>query len=112
MALTAAQKVTIQEITRESLTDVSDAAADLTAEQETVIAGDIATWASGSTPLRNSFVRLKGGSSGVDFDGGRKRREIFYRVREMLGFEEISYDRDVDGDVLSLVELETGVNFG
>lgn len=111
MALTAAQKVTVTEITRESPDDVSAASDALSAEQQTVLIADVNLWASGSTPVRNSFVKLKGGKSGVDFDNERKRAAIFFRVRDLLGFDEISYER-ISGAAMQLVELEVGANFG
>jgi hypothetical protein len=90
MALTSAQKVTVSEITREPLATVSTAADALTAEQQTVLIADTVTW----NLIRDSHVKLKGGSDGLDFDNARKRAAIFYRVRDMLGFDFIPYDLD------------------
>lgn len=88
MALTAAQLVTVAEITRETLETVTSLASSLTAEQETSIGTDVTLWGT----IRNSHVRLKGGGDGLDFDNERKREAIRQRIRKMLGLSLISYE--------------------
>jgi hypothetical protein len=106
MALSASQLAMAAEITRESYTDVETAANALNADQESLLADDLDTWEA----IRNSHVRLSGGSDGIDLDNDRKRAAIFYRVRVLLGFDFVVYD--LDGDVMDLVQLEVGQNFG
>lgn len=81
MALTATQKVTVAEITREEYDTIDELADDLITEQETSIIADLATWAT----IRDSHVKLDGGSDGLDFDNERKREAIRQRVRKAFG---------------------------
>jgi hypothetical protein len=106
MALSASQLAMAAEITRESYEDVETAASALIADQESLLADDLDTWEA----IRNSHVRLSGGSDGIDLDNDRKRAAIFYRVRVLLGFDFVVYN--LDGDVMELVQLEVGQNFG
>lgn len=82
MALTGPQKVTVAEITLEKYAKVNADAPLLTPDQETSIIADLATWAT----IRNSHVRLKGGSDGVDLDNDRKRSAIRGRIRLAFGW--------------------------
>jgi hypothetical protein len=106
MALDSEQLAWTARIARESLASVTSAVTLISADQETILGDDIDLWVS----VENSFVRLKGGRGGVDFDNERKRAAIFYRVREMLGYPFINYF--LDAEVMELVELEVGQNFG
>lgn len=83
MPLTDAQLVTVSEITLETLEDVESLAENLTAEQVSSIQADITTWAT----IRDSHVKLSGGSSGVNFSNSRKRDAIRVRVRNALGLD-------------------------
>lgn len=60
--------------------------------------------------VRNSFIKLKGGRDGLDFDNERKREAIFYRVRRLLGLPFITFDLSVE--MMELFEIEVGQNFG
>lgn len=81
MALTGSQKVTVAEITYEEYDRIDALASSLNADQETSIIADLATWAT----IRDSHVKLEGGSDGVDFDNERKREAIRKRIRKALG---------------------------
>lgn len=81
MALIAAQKVTLTEVTLRSLLEIEAATGLLGAEQEAAIIADLATWAT----IRDSHVKLKGGGDGVDFDNERKREAIRRRILNHLG---------------------------
>lgn len=104
MALTSEQSAWTARITRETVSAVTSASTSLTTEQELILADDIDLWQT----IENSFVKYKG--DGVDFDNERKRAAIFYRVRNMLGFPFVLYE--FDSQVMELVELEVGFNFG
>ena len=108
MALTSEQVVWVARIIRESRDSVTATltARPLIADEESILSDDIDLWQS----IENSFVKLKGGKGGVDFDNERKRAGIFYRVRQMLGYPFITYS--LDSEVMELVELEVGQNFG
>lgn len=106
MALTGEQIAFVAEITREAYSTIDGLVGSLTADQESLLSDDIDVW----EVLRNSHVRLKGGSDGVDFDNSRKRAAIFYRVRNMLELPFVSFD--LSDAVFELVELEVGSNFG
>jgi hypothetical protein len=86
MALTNTQKVTVAEITYEEYERVNTLAGSLNAEQETSIIADLATWAT----IRDSHVKVQGGSDGTDFDNERKREAIRKRIRKALGLRLIS----------------------
>lgn len=86
MALTNTQLVTVAEIVLETFDTVESLASSLNAEQETSIIVDLALWAT----IRNSHVKLKGGTKAVDFDQERKREAIRRRIRKMLGLSLIS----------------------
>lgn len=105
MALVSNQIALTAEIARETYASVVSATSSLNAAQQTLLLDDLDLWEA----VRNSFVKLKGGSDGIDFDNQRKRAAIFYRVRQMLGYPFIVYD--LDGEVMQLVELEVGQNF-
>jgi hypothetical protein len=81
MALTEAQKVTVSEITYETYAAIDGLTSSLNASQEATILVDVTLWGT----IRNSHVRLDGGSDGVDFDNERKREAIRKRVRKALG---------------------------
>lgn len=109
MALTSEQIAFTAEITRESRTVVvaALAAQSLDAAQEAILGDDIDLWEA----ERNSVdFKLKGGRDGVILDSEPLLAKIFYRTRKMLGFEKIPYDEDEQ--VMSLMELEVGQNFG
>lgn len=86
MALTEAQKVTVAEIARESYSLINSLASSLNASQEASILVDVTLWGT----IRNSHVRLKGGSDGLDFDNERKREAIRQRIRKAFGLPLIS----------------------
>ena len=106
MALDSEQLAWTARITRESLSSVTSAVTSISADQESILSDDIDLW----ILIENRYVKLKGGSDGIDLDNERKRAGIFYRVREMLGYPFITYYLDVD--VMELFELEVGQNFG
>lgn len=106
MALSDGQVAFLAEIVRESQ-DVVNAAIEarpLNTATEALLADDIDIWES----IRNSFVKFKG--DGVDFDNERKREAIFYRVRQLLGLPFVVYS--LDAEMMELIELEVGQNFG
>lgn len=106
MALTDEQITWTARITRETVDVIAAALAarPLNAIQETLLIADIALFQA----VENSFIRYKG--EGVDFDNERKREAIFYRVRELLGLPFMVYSRL--HELMELVELEVGQNFG
>lgn len=106
MALTSEQIAFTAEIVRELKSVVESAliTRPLDAAQESILSDDIDTWES----IRNSFVKFKG--DGVDFDNERKREAIFYRVRQLLGLPFVVFD--LNSEMMELVELEVGQNFG
>jgi hypothetical protein len=108
MALDSEQVVWVARIIRESRDSVvaSLAAHPLIADEESILSDDIDLW----IKIQNRYVKLKGGSDGIDLDNERKRAGIFYRVRQMLGYPFISYF--LDAEVMELLELEVGQNFG
>lgn len=79
--MTEPEKVTVAEITQETYGRINSLVGSLTAEQEDAIQADVVTW----NTIRNSHVRLKGGSDGLDFDNARKREAIRQRTRKTLG---------------------------
>lgn len=81
MALTGAQKATLQEIVglTES-TELDYLLLGVNSYQETRIAADIATW----DGIKDSHVKLKGGQDGVDFDNERERAAIVQRLKTHL----------------------------
>src|ERR1051325_303843 len=81
MPLTGPQKVTVAEITLEKYAKIESLTPSLNSDQEASIIADLATWAT----IRDSHVRLKGGSKGVDLDNDRKRDAIRGRIRLALG---------------------------
>lgn len=91
MPLNETQQVTVAEITLETLATIESLVGSLADEQETSIAADIVTW----NAIRDSHVRVKGGSDGIDFDNARKREGIRERVRKMLGLP--LYSSEVSG---------------
>jgi hypothetical protein len=105
MALDAAQKTLTAEIVRESYAAVESKASSLNAAQESLLSDDLDVWEA----IRNSHVKVKGGTDGVDFDPERKRAAIFYRLRNMLGFPFLVYV--LDADMIELFHYEAGGNF-
>jgi hypothetical protein len=105
MALTSEEVAWVERITRERYAS-APRAGSLNEAEETLLINDIEEW----QRIYNSYVRLKGGSDGIDFDNERKRSAIFYRVRQLLGYPFLLYD--LAGEVLELVEIELGQNFG
>jgi len=81
MALNGPQKVTVAEITLEKYAKIEALAPTLNSDQLTSISDDIETWET----IRDSHVKLQGGSGGVDFDNERKRAAIRGRIRLALG---------------------------
>lgn len=96
----------LAEAVRETSAVVSAAveAADLNTSDEGLLIDDAELY----ERIRNSFVRFKG--DGVDFDNERKREAIFYRVRRLLGLPYLVFDQNFE--MMELVELEVGQNFG
>jgi hypothetical protein len=78
--LTEDEIVTIAEIARETIATVQGVI--LTVNQVASVREDLTTWAA----IRDSHVRLKGGTDGVDFDNERKREAIRQRMRKTLGW--------------------------
>jgi hypothetical protein len=105
MALTSDQLVLTAEIVRETYTSVVSATSSLNVAQESLLSDDIDLW----EQERNS-ADLKFKGDGVDLDSTRLLADIFYRVRNMLGYPFIPYD--LNGPVMDLIELEVGQNFG
>jgi hypothetical protein len=105
MALTSDQLVLTAEIVRETYASVVSATSSLNAAQESLLSDDIDLW----EQERNS-ADLKFKGDGVDLDSTRLLADIFYRVRNMLGYPFIPYD--LNGPVMDLIELEVGQNFG
>jgi hypothetical protein len=81
MALTGEQKVAVSEITLEKYSTIENLVLELTSDQEASIVDDLDTWET----IRDSHVKLQGGSDGVDFDNERKRAAIRRRIRLALG---------------------------
>lgn len=107
MSLTSDQLAIVREIVREPKASVASAVSSLNEAEELLLIGDIVTW----RLERNSHdVKLKGGRDGVVFDTAPLLSEIFYRVRNMLGYPFIAYD--LNGPVMDLIELEVGQSFG
>lgn len=109
MALNSTQIAWLAEIVRESKADVISAIASrsIDADQESILSDDIDLWEA----ERNSVdFKLKGGRDGVVLDTEPLLATIFYRTRNMLGFVFIPYA--LDEEVMSLMELEVGQNFG
>jgi hypothetical protein len=83
MALTATQKVTVAEITQESLALVESASSSLTPEQETAIIADIATW---NTNRNKVKTWIEKGPSGVNVRTRNLLAEIRMRTRNAFGW--------------------------
>lgn len=81
MALSAAQKVALVAITRRTAAEIETATQSLSAETEAAIADEIDTW----EPIKDSHVKVQGGSDGIDFDNERKRLAIRQRIMDYLG---------------------------
>jgi len=92
MALTGEQIVAVAEITRESYSTIAGLTPSLTPDQENSLSDDLDIWAS----IRDSHVKLSGGSNGVEFDNTPKRAAIFYRIRNMLELPYLSFSFDLD----------------
>ena len=82
MALTAAQKVTVAEITQEPYATIDSKASSLIAEQETVITTDIATW----NENRNDVDVWLSNPSGANWKVRELLSDIRMRTRNALGF--------------------------
>jgi hypothetical protein len=104
MALSSEQLAWVARIVRESYAVAVAKTATLNAAQESILSDDIDLWES----IENRHVVIRG--DGVDLNNERKRRAIFYRVRDMLGLPLVIYE--IDAQVMELVELEVGQNFG
>ena len=107
MALTDDQLALTAEIVRESYASVVSKASSLNTAQEALLSDDLDTW---EAERNSADFKLKGGRDGLDLDTSRLLADIFYRVRNMLGFTKIPFDQDEE--VMSLMELEVGQNFG
>jgi hypothetical protein len=106
MALTSSRIALLAEAVRET-SAVVQAAIDsrsLNSSELTLLSNDADLYEA----ARNSFVKYKG--DGVDFDNARKREAIFYRVRQLLGLPFVTFDLSVE--LMDLIELEVGQNFG
>jgi hypothetical protein len=106
MALTSSRIALLAEAVRET-SAVVQAAIDsrsLNSSELTLLSNDADLYEA----ARNSFVKYKG--DGVDFDNARKREAIFYRVRQLLGLPFLTFDLSVE--LMELIELEVGQNFG
>jgi hypothetical protein len=106
MALTSSRIALLAEAVRET-SAVVQAAIDsrsLNSSELTLLSNDADLYEA----ARNSFVKYKG--DGVDFDNARKREAIFYRVRQLLGLPFLTFDLSVE--LMDLIELEVGQNFG
>lgn len=109
MALTPAQKATLAEIARESYEVVDAQAASLNSAVEALLAADVTRW----DALRSKHLRVKGGREGVDLDPDREREVIRRRVRKSLGLPMFSDEElEFSSDVMQLVEIDVGANFG
>lgn len=108
MALSNSKIALLAEAVRETSAIVSAAIEDqgLNSSELILLSDDADLYES----VRNSFIKLKGGSDGLDFDNQRKREAIFYRVRRLLGLPFVVFDLSVE--LMELVELEVGQNFG
>jgi hypothetical protein len=105
MALSPEQLVLTAEIVRETYASVVSATSSLNVAQESLLSDDIDLW---ETERNSADLKFKG--DGVDLDSTRLLADIFYRVRNMLGYPFIPYD--LNGPVMNLIELEVGQNFG
>lgn len=109
MALTSEQLAFTAEIVRDSKDNVVAriAARPLDSAQESILSDDIDLWEA----ERNSVdFKMKGGRDGIILESSEILKAIFYRVRNMLGYDLIPYDQNEP--VMSLMELEVGQNFG
>lgn len=84
--LTEDEIVTVAEIITEDYAATVTLLEDINVNQAASIRDDLATWAT----IRDSHVRLRGGSKGVDFDNERKREAIRQRIRKALGLSLVS----------------------
>ena len=105
MALDGEEQAQLAAIIFETPADVASLVDGISAELESFILERMALY-----PW-NSFVKLKGGSSGVDFDNERKRAGIRAELRTLLGLDPVS-DLDPMFESLQIFELEVGSNFG
>lgn len=108
MALSASKIALLAEAVRETSATVTEAIADrsLNAAELALLSSDADVYEA----VRNSFIKLKGGGDGLDFDNARKREAIFYRVRQLLGLPFVVFDLAVE--TMELFEIEVGQNFG
>ena len=105
MSLSDGELVTVAEIAREELSDITIYAGYLTDEQVTSIQADIVTWAT----IRDKHLRVKGGKDGIDLDNERKREAIRQRVRKQLGLSLISDEAlALDANTMQLIEIDVG----
>lgn len=93
MPLDSAQLVMVAEITLELYSVVEERADLLNDDQVSSVSNDLDIW----EKIRDSHVKLKGGSDGVDFDPERKRDAIRGRIRKALGLP-LYLSESVNGD--------------
>ena len=105
MALTSEQLTFTAEIVRETYASVVSATSSLNPAQEALLSDDIDLW---ETERNSTDFRFKG--DGVELDSRPLLADIFYRVRNMLGYPFMPYD--LNGPTMDLIELEVGHNFG
>lgn len=108
MALTSSRIALLAEAVRETSAIVSTAI-----ENRSLNSAELALLSSDADAYekaRNSFIKLKGGGDGLDFDNARKREAIFYRVRQLLGLPFVIFD--LTAETMELFEIEVGQNFG
>lgn len=80
----------VASIVKETYQTVDSRSTSLNSDQEDMIVAHLATWFEGARPLKNSYIKLKGGRDGVDFDNERKREAIRQEIRKALGLSLVS----------------------
>lgn len=98
MALTTAQKVSVAVMIFETYATVDRLTSSLIPEVEAYIVDRIEDY-----PF-DSFVKLQGGSDGIDFDNERKREAIRREIRDLLGLSLIS-DKVSDGNFTQMIPV-------
>jgi hypothetical protein len=106
MALSSTRIALLAEAVRETSAVVIAAIASqsLSTAEMMLLSDDADTY----EKIRNSFIKIK--SDGLDIDKQRQREAIFYRVRRLLGLPFVVFDLSVE--LMELIELEAGQNFG
>lgn len=99
MALSTAQKVSVAVIIFETYATVDRLTSSLISEQEAFIADRIEDY-----PF-DSFVKLKGGRDGIDFDNERKREEIRREIRILLGLPPLA-EALSDGAITQMIPVQ------